>query len=113
MTGGVMGISDSGKGKRTDRQGGEPVGAITSLAATGTLRVTPQGGTATQAQQGQILAFRDLLEPFPGVAATLELSRPSSVGKDARLVEIEPAGGAEPIVSIDRAGEVLTVAIDG
>lgn len=45
--------------------------------------------------------------------ATLELARPASVGKNARLVKIEPRGGAEPIVSIDRPEAVLNVAING
>jgi hypothetical protein len=113
MTGGVIGILDQSKNRRGDRQGGNPVGTITSLATPGTLTVTPRGGTATAAQQGQALGLGDSLGAFPGVAARLQLARPSSVGKDARLVDIEPAGGAEPIVSIDRAGEVLDVAING
>ena len=79
----------------------------------GTLQVTPEGGFAGPAQQGQPLALDDLLSAFPGVAAKFQLARPSSVGKKALLVEIEPQSGAAPIVSIDRVGATLNVSING
>lgn len=111
-TGGIMGIVDTRGGVPPPRVG-EQVGTITSLAAPETLQVTPKGGVAAPAQQGQALVLGDFLNPYPGVAATLQLTRPASVGKKAPLVKIEPQGGAEPIVSIDRPDAVLNVAING
>ncbi len=112
-TGGIMGIVDTRGARPRLLRAGEQVGTITSLAVPGTLQVTPKGGVAAPAQQGQALGLGDLLNPSPGVAATLQLARPASVGKNARLVKIEPQGGAEPIVSIDRPDDVLNVAING
>lgn len=113
-TGGIMGITDTRGGKQPRLpMAGEQVGTITSLAAPETLQVTPKGGIAAPAQQGQTLGLGDLLSPSPGVAATLQLARPASVGKNARLVMIEPQGGAEPIVSIDRPDDALSVEIKG
>lgn len=112
-TGGIMGITDSAYGRGQHRLNAqEQVGTITSLATPETLQITQDGVTAP-AQQGQALQLGAVLSASSGVAATLELSRPSSVGKKALLVEIEPRDGAEPIVSIDRPEDALTVEIKG
>lgn len=110
--GGVIGIKDPSRGGPRRLRAGRPqVGTITSAGPSGTLQVTPKGGVAAPAQQGQELRLGDLLNPSPGAAASLQLTRPSSVAKSARLVKIEPQSGGKPIVGIDRVGAVLNVSI--
>ena len=112
--GGVIGVLDpSRRAPRRLRARRPQVGTITSAGPSATLQVTPKGGVRGPARRANRSASATSSIPPRGrgelTARPAELCSPNRQGSSRS----KPQGGGEPIVGIDRVGEVLNVSING